>query len=371
MGQLYTSDANNTYYIDFERKFSWFDGQIACLRMNMTLVEIKTSTKSLELNTMIKNLQQQNNIKGDYLWIGGILSRFPNKKFVWLSTGEELTYTNWYDNNPDFYNDNEFCIEMVMAENWKWNDDSCITRGGFVCEYKKEIEIQQEIYNHLQEQNNLQQEVVKQKEQIENELQKQNDLQHKHLEKLQQFEEQKLEMEKEIAKYLRKMNQSLETQEKLKENLQTEVKNNEALNTDLRKQKQLQQQLQEKLALREEELGKQQALQQQLKLQLQDLKEEKLQLKNQLETELSPQKDLNQEMLENEAENHKRLFQISHLKNHINELLQSSDDNNWESKDLQKYELHNNGQNVVIVYSPYRVFFNNIYQNLDNSTTHN
>ncbi|XP_065361882.1 lectin subunit alpha-like isoform X2 [Calliphora vicina] len=249
--------------------------------MNMTLVEINTSTKSLELNTLITNLQKHNNIKMGYLWIGGILSQIPNKKFVWLSTGDELTYTNWYDNNPDFYNDNEFCIEMVMEKNLKWNDDSCTTIGGFVCEYKDEIKIQQELnnlkqkmYNHLQVQSNLHQEVLKQNEQIKHELQKEKDLQHEHLEKLQQFEEKKLEMEKEIEKYVRMMNQSLETQEKLKQNLQTEVKNNEALNKDLQKQKYLQQQLKEKLALKEQELRNQLVCKQKLQQQLQNLREE-------------------------------------------------------------------------------------------------
>ncbi|KNC22268.1 hypothetical protein FF38_10421 [Lucilia cuprina] len=118
-------------------KYSWFEGQIYCTQMNMTLVEIKTEAKSLELYSLIKKAQEQKSIKGDYIWIGGILNRFPTHQFVWLSTGEYFTYTNWYDNNPDFQDDNEFCVELVMDENWKWNDDSCITTGGFICECKE------------------------------------------------------------------------------------------------------------------------------------------------------------------------------------------------------------------------------------------
>ncbi|KAI8119627.1 Lectin subunit alpha [Lucilia cuprina] len=139
-GNIYTSDANKTYFIDFESKYSWFEGQIYCTQMNMTLVEIKTEAKSLELYSLIKKAQEQKSIKGDYIWIGGILNRFPTHQFVWLSTGEYFTYTNWYDNNPDFQDDNEFCVELVMdpfLENWKWNDDSCITTGGFICECKE------------------------------------------------------------------------------------------------------------------------------------------------------------------------------------------------------------------------------------------
>ncbi|XP_037814974.1 lectin subunit alpha-like [Lucilia sericata] len=220
LGNLYTSDANKTYYIDFERKYSWFEGQIYCTQMNMTLVEIKTKTKSQELYSLIEKVQEQNNIEGDFIWIGGILNRFPTKQFVWLSTGEDFTYTNWYDNNPDFFYDNEFCVELVRVENWRWNDDSCITRGGFICECKEEE-------NEIQQETNKQ-EVDKQKLKIQKELQEQKDLQQRHQKQLQQSQEH--------VENLLKENDNLQKElKKLQENLQIEIKKQQNLQQILQK----------------------------------------------------------------------------------------------------------------------------------------
>ncbi|XP_046806543.1 lectin subunit alpha-like, partial [Lucilia cuprina] len=105
-----------------------------------------------------------------------------------LSTGEYFTYTNWYDNYPDFYNDNEFCVELVMDENWRWNDDSCITRSGFICEYKEDTKKEDhETHKYQQVQKKLQ-EVDMQKLAIEKELQQQKDLQQKQLQQSQEHD---------------------------------------------------------------------------------------------------------------------------------------------------------------------------------------
>ncbi|XP_037814973.1 lectin subunit alpha-like [Lucilia sericata] len=214
-GHLYTSDANKTYYIDFERKYSWFEGQIYCTQMGMTLVELNTQTKNLEVYRLIKHVQNRYNIEGSFLWIGGILDRFPNRRFAWLSTGEYFTYTDWYGDNPDYYYNNEFCVELEMKENWRWSDDSCITRGGFICEHKKETEIRQKLEENLQE-------VNKQKVEIQKELQKQKDLQQRYQQQLQQSRE-------EINNLIKQNDNLQKNLKKLEDNLQIEIKKQQNL----------------------------------------------------------------------------------------------------------------------------------------------
>ncbi|XP_046806484.1 lectin subunit alpha-like [Lucilia cuprina] len=112
----------------------------------MTLLEVNTESKSLEITKLIKNIPNKSN--GGYLWLGGIRTQIENDDFVWLSTGERFNYTNWYPNNPDFTGDDEYCVELVEIRNWQWNDLYCKRKRGFACEYKPATgDIQQELQN--------------------------------------------------------------------------------------------------------------------------------------------------------------------------------------------------------------------------------
>ncbi|XP_065357483.1 lectin subunit alpha-like [Calliphora vicina] len=365
VGQLYASQANVTYYIEFERKYTWFDSQLACSSMNMTLVEISTSSKSQDLDALIKIVQEEhNNDYDNYLWIGGIRMRLPEQQFVWFSTGEKFTYSNWYGINPDFSDNNYFCVELVMNENRRWNDQHCVTRGGFVCEYSKEKINQQELHkNLLQVQQNLQQEVETLKEQINQELQKQNKWQ-------QQFEEQKLRYHKELEQLknynlqqLEKLkNQYLETQEEqLKTITQMKVRNNETLKNELETQKQLQQQMQENLDEKE-----------QLNKQLQVVKEQKSKLEEDLEMEKT--KQLNQQALQDQRKEQIKQFKepAAEMGERLKETIQLEQEMQDQIKKHIENDLQRNANNNnILVYSPYSMVFNYYTEKTDSCSQPN
>ncbi|KNC22278.1 hypothetical protein FF38_10414 [Lucilia cuprina] len=104
--------------------------------MNMNLLEIKSTAKSHEIIMVLRNASKEN------VWIGGTWTLYPSRNLVWLHTGEKFSYTNWIDYNPDFSRHNEFCVELVKSQDYKWNDIDCTNRRGFVCEYKEVMEIQ-------------------------------------------------------------------------------------------------------------------------------------------------------------------------------------------------------------------------------------
>lgn len=58
-------------------------------------------------------------------------------KFVWLPTGEDLSYTNWAAGQPDKFQ-KELC-GVASSNDGKWFDTDCAGIRFFVCEKVDEI----------------------------------------------------------------------------------------------------------------------------------------------------------------------------------------------------------------------------------------
>ena len=68
------------------------------------LVEIDSQEESDELQKFYEtNVQDQCMYEADSFWIGAKNDTNTGKKGAWVSarTGDLLTYTNWYDNEPN------------------------------------------------------------------------------------------------------------------------------------------------------------------------------------------------------------------------------------------------------------------------------
>ncbi|XP_037814983.1 lectin subunit alpha-like [Lucilia sericata] len=264
IGQIYTTETDHEYYIEFENRFTWFESQHECSKRDMILVEIKTKEKSLELIKLIDNGEENNN--GKYLWTGGIREKLPAENFVWNSTGEKFTYTNWFS---DFPNDRDpkSCLEIVGIFNWKWRNYECLSRNGFACEYSNVKNIRQILQTEREINLKLRNELQNQKQEYEDQLQKLKE-------------------------------QNLQEQDKLNENLQIELVNQENLKQKLTSQEEQmkqwidqQRELEEQLEL---ELKKQQTLEQEMEMQrkrLDELKELSEKFQKSEEDNLQIQKD--------------------------------------------------------------------------------
>ena len=72
-------------------------------------------------------------------WIG-IHDRFEEDAWIYLSTNETISFTNWQKDRPDNHNGNEDCVEFggsFSVEKEKlWNDLNCDNKEKFICEKK-------------------------------------------------------------------------------------------------------------------------------------------------------------------------------------------------------------------------------------------
>jgi len=78
---------------------------------------------------------------GNLFWTSG-QRQYANdckSNFVWkISGGRKLTvpFTNWMTGEPNCANNAEFCVDMVAARNYAWNDVPCSLKICPVCEYR-------------------------------------------------------------------------------------------------------------------------------------------------------------------------------------------------------------------------------------------
>lgn len=58
--------------------------------------------------------------------------------YVWMSTGQPFTYTNWALLEPDNVAGAEHCVHLwpALVKQYTWNDYPCGTALFFICEDK-------------------------------------------------------------------------------------------------------------------------------------------------------------------------------------------------------------------------------------------
>ncbi|KAM7360675.1 lectin subunit alpha-like [Cochliomyia hominivorax] len=131
--KLFKTDGNKTFYIEHEHKYDWFQSFAICTRMNMALAAFDSKIKWDDVLNMI-NKQFGRKL---LLWTSGYAVG-EQREFIWMTTGEEFTFTNWTTGNPDFSQKSEYCVQIGSGPYSEWNDNTCSKKFGFICEYKKQ-----------------------------------------------------------------------------------------------------------------------------------------------------------------------------------------------------------------------------------------
>ncbi|KAK9871123.1 hypothetical protein WA026_011407 [Henosepilachna vigintioctopunctata] len=96
----------------------------------MDLLNIETEEENNLITQMLTNLT---NI--DHVWTSGTDLQ-EEGSYVWMSTGEGFTFTNWEPRQPDNFLNAEHCIEIRKSneQGYYWNDSYCSYKFKFVCE---------------------------------------------------------------------------------------------------------------------------------------------------------------------------------------------------------------------------------------------
>ncbi|XP_061185479.1 C-type lectin domain family 4 member K-like [Saccostrea echinata] len=109
---------------------TWINAQRDCLSNGSRLTEIET----VEEYDFVKNIARE--LNAEYVFIGGT-DAFEEGNMVWWSTLQSVDpglHHLWSPNQPDNFNNNEHCMNLIKPEDYKLNDGSCQSKYPFICE---------------------------------------------------------------------------------------------------------------------------------------------------------------------------------------------------------------------------------------------
>ncbi|XP_061185478.1 C-type lectin galactose-binding isoform-like [Saccostrea echinata] len=101
--------------------------KIDCLKNGSKLTEIET----VEEYYFVKSIADEMNT--DYVHIGGT-DAFEEGNMIWWSTCQRVNLIHWSSNQPDNYLNDEYCLNLCKAEDYKLNDGNCQSEYLFICE---------------------------------------------------------------------------------------------------------------------------------------------------------------------------------------------------------------------------------------------
>lgn len=125
---------NGNYYYLVDVPVSWEEAEARCEKKGGHLATVT----SAEENTWIA--QNINPYEDHQSWLGGLMD--VNHKWHWI-TGEDWSYTSFGENQPDFYDSNEYYL-CTLHSGDKWNDgdlegylgNSWISIEGYIIEWE-------------------------------------------------------------------------------------------------------------------------------------------------------------------------------------------------------------------------------------------
>ncbi|XP_062533501.1 C-type lectin 37Da-like [Armigeres subalbatus] len=116
---------------------NWFKANEFCNSLQMRLVVIKSQADNDAVAQYVQTTDKFSEVSCGF-WIGGS-DLAEEGVFIWVATGERVTYANWKKDEPNNAGQNEDCIQLAYIPsanyNWSWNDNPCAeTSLYFICE---------------------------------------------------------------------------------------------------------------------------------------------------------------------------------------------------------------------------------------------
>ena len=135
LGYVKLGDAGMYHVWNIQSK-SFSEAKSACETILGHLVEFE---EKKEEDILLAHMRETYDDQFSF-WIGA-KDELREDKFEWDSSGVELSFTNWYDGEPNNAGTGEDCVEVSNFQ--KWNDLDCDDHRMFVCEFdtKNDIEL--------------------------------------------------------------------------------------------------------------------------------------------------------------------------------------------------------------------------------------
>lgn len=116
------ADRVGNCYLFGTEPMNYDDAQQFCTDNGGHLAEPRSKKETKVINNKIEK-----HAGGESYWIG-LTDRRSEGTFVWGSDNTEVTYTNWYKNEPNNLR-NEDCVHIRPSRNSEWNDSKCDSKG--------------------------------------------------------------------------------------------------------------------------------------------------------------------------------------------------------------------------------------------------
>nr|XP_022297397.1 perlucin-like [Crassostrea virginica] len=120
--------SGNSCYAIIRDALDYFEATAYCTAVHSKLLEIENASEEMFLRLHLLD----NHLNIDF-WIG-LNDILTEGEFVWMSTQQIPTYTDWGPNQPDNDQQLEDCVLLSAGRNFQWNDRSCTIRSPFICE---------------------------------------------------------------------------------------------------------------------------------------------------------------------------------------------------------------------------------------------
>ncbi|CAG9839349.1 unnamed protein product [Diabrotica balteata] len=138
-GPNWLTHKGKTYYINNVFRTNFYRSLQFCRQQGMHLLSLKNQEES----DLIKNHIETNaGFKHRGYFTSGV-NLVGDDQWIWLSTGLDMTYTNWYPGEPSgksSSNVTENCMEIREWGGFTWNDLNCQLEAYFICESARECQ---------------------------------------------------------------------------------------------------------------------------------------------------------------------------------------------------------------------------------------
>uniref|UniRef100_A0A3Q2WGQ3 C-type lectin domain-containing protein n=1 Tax=Haplochromis burtoni TaxID=8153 RepID=A0A3Q2WGQ3_HAPBU len=116
---------NKCYFFSTDTK-SWLEANEFCLEHNSNLMSIQDIHERLWVRTQISS---------EIYWFG-LNDRTVEGVWEWSDGSPFIQYlSHWMSGQPDDWNDNEDCGQVVGYNFGEWNDENCDNKRKYICKH--------------------------------------------------------------------------------------------------------------------------------------------------------------------------------------------------------------------------------------------